>query len=72
MAYTPEELLDARSRVCYLMTGSGMPSGSFVTSLIHTILIADCDNLDKLYLGFPALVDAVRLYQTGKLHKEDR
>jgi hypothetical protein len=67
--YTPGALEKARSQVCYMMTGSGAPAGLFVARLINAIFVADSDNLDKLYLGFPQYVDAVRLYQTGELHK---
>jgi len=42
------------------------PAGSFFRSLIDAIKRADTPNSQKLYLGFPEYVDAVKAYQTGK------
>lgn len=42
------------------------PAGSFIRSLIDAIMRADTPNSQKLFLGFPEYVDAVKAYQTGK------
>jgi hypothetical protein len=68
MTYTKNEFTHARNQV-QLFFEDRHYLGSFKSALIDAIFHADTDNLDKLYLGFPALVDAVRLYQTGELHK---
>ncbi len=41
------------------------PAGSFIRSLIDAIMRADTLNMQKLYLGFPEYVDAVKAYQSG-------
>ena len=40
--------------------------GSFFCSLIDACMRADKNNIEKLRLGFPVVVGAVRAYQTGK------
>jgi hypothetical protein len=46
---------------------AGEEPGSFVRALIEAIVRADGENKAKLRLGFPGLVAAVELYQTGPL-----
>jgi hypothetical protein len=74
--YTTEEFTKAQHQVKGFLQGNGVSStvfkgrpGSFMSALIDTIFKADCNNLDKLYTVYPEYVDAVRLYQTGELHK---
>lgn len=57
-------------QVTYFVLGSGfgIPSGSFVTSLIDSIFKADMTNRAKLRIVFPAYVDAVDAYVNGDLH----
>ena len=46
-------------------TEGTLPAGSFVNSLIDAIMRADTQNMQKLHLGFPEYVDAVKAYQSG-------
>jgi hypothetical protein len=70
--YTLESLHKAQAHVNGFLnnlSGYGEIPGSFKMALIDAIFKADCNNLDKLYQVYPEYVDAVRLYQTGELHK---
>jgi len=40
--------------------------GSFFCSLIDACMRADNDNIERLRLGFPLVVGAVRAYQNGE------
>jgi len=51
--------------VFYVFEGRGMKPGSFVESLIETIVKADAVNKSKLYLGFPDYVNVVSAYQNS-------
>jgi hypothetical protein len=46
----------------------GIPAGSFMTLLIDAAIHADSINTEKLRLGFPEVVAAVRGYQA---HEND-
>lgn len=70
MSYTLDEFKHASDQVqMFLQDKSRL--GSFKSALIEAIFRADHDNLDKLYLGFPAFVDAIRIHQTGQVHGQD-
>jgi len=49
----------------YVSTTCHKP-GSFFCSLIDACIHADSDNIERLSLGFPIVVGAVKAYQTGK------
>ena len=54
--------------VIYVCMGvGGRKPGSFTTSLIETIMLADLTNQEKLKQVFPGLVAAVQSYQNSDL-----
>lgn len=44
-----------------------MHPGNFYAKLIEAALVADTNNLDALYLGFPGVIGAVRAWRYGQL-----
>lgn len=56
-AITPE----TAANVLYFFRQGGYPAGSFTEKLMSAIGNADMGNLERLALGFPELVHAMRL-----------
>lgn len=70
-----DDPVTAAQYVLYVADGGrSVPQpGGFAEALVNTILRADMMNRARLRLGFPALVDAVNLYQnTEHGHEELR